>query len=1235
MSLVLSAICATCAISAVLGGWLLTTSSAAASGPVFVQGVSGHASGVKSVAVTPSSAVVAGDRLVVEVGVWNSASATASKVTDSAGNAYVELTHFAAGDHTEMSVWSAPVTAGGGTRPAITVTPSSAADVGVAVLEYSGLSSVADATVVDQMSHATGLTGGAASVASGATPATTAGNELALGFYADSGFGDVLAAGSRWTSRVNVSPTGDMEFVAEDQVVGAGATPNATVSTGAGTYWLMATLVLKAGSSAPPTVPSAPTGVTAVAGDTTATVSWTAPSNGGSPITSYTVTPYIGSTAQTATTVTGSPPATTATITGLTDGTSYTFGVTATNAVGTGPASSPSNAVTPTASSGGQWSALMNWPIVAIHSILLKTGNFLAWDGWQQPQPTYLWNTSGGTFTQITAPDSIFCSGVAQLPDGRVLVVGGYGGLSTGQIGIVDTNIFDPSTNTWTRVANMHSPRWYPDLTELADGRYVAISGNSTNSNTWADTPEVFDPATGVWTTLSKVSTPQIHEEEYPFSYLVPSGQVFTIGPSEDNSFLLDANNQTWTQVGGASGVVNGSSVMYRPGKILYSGGAANLNSTTPAQATAAVIDLTASNPTWQQITPMNHARIYHTLTMLADGTVLAIGGEPTSGQTGQSEVSGGVLTSEIWNPTTGKWTDVAPTGVTRGYHSTAVLMPDGRVLVAGSGHANPNYPGQSSAQFYSPPYLFAGPRPTIASAPATTTYGANMSISTPDAASISAVNLVSLGADTHQIDMDQHFVPLSFTKGSGVLNVQAPASAPLAPPGNYMVFIVNASGVPSLASIVNVAANPPTAPSAPTSASAAAGNGAATVSWTAPSSDGGSPITGYTITPYIGSTAQTATTVSGSPPATSATVTGLTNGTTYTFTVKATNAVGTGPESTPSNSVIPAAAASGPVFVQGVSGHASGVKSVAVTPSSAVVAGDRLVVEVGVWNSASATASKVTDSAGNAYVELTHFAAGDHTEMSVWSAPVTAGGGTRPAITVTPSSAADVGVAVLEYSGLSSVADATVVDQMSHATGLTGGAASVASGATPATTAGNELALGFYADSGFGDVLAAGSRWTSRVNVSPTGDMEFVAEDQVVGAGATPNATVSTGAGTYWLMATLVLKTSGVNGAALATTAARSTPGAQAYRLGRAVTHRAASAAVGGRRPSARASVPHRRAVPSSAAAFPLRWADAIWLHETAHFWCRVAGYFGLGPQHGSRPRGVFAPWPVLWQRF
>jgi len=134
-------------------------------------------------------------------------------------------------------------------------------------------------------------------------------------------------------------------------------------------------------------------------------------------------------------------------------------------------------------------------------------------------------------------------------------------------------------------------------------------------------------------------------------------------------------------------------------------------------------------------------------------------------------------------------------------------LMPDARVLVLGGGHFNGiNEPtDQLSAQYYSPPYLFNGPRPTITSAPATITYGGSFTVQTPQAAGIAAVTFIRLGSVTHTINMDQRLVPLAFTAGGGSLTVQAPANGNLAPPGYYMLFILDANGVPSVAAIMKI----------------------------------------------------------------------------------------------------------------------------------------------------------------------------------------------------------------------------------------------------------------------------------------------------------------------------------------------------------------------------------------------------------------------------------------------
>ncbi|HEY5115468.1 MAG TPA: fibronectin type III domain-containing protein, partial [Nakamurella sp.] len=338
-----------------------------------------------------------------------------------------------------------------------------------------------------------------------------------------------------------------------------------------------------------------------------------------------------------------------------------------------------------------------------------------------------------------------------------------------------------------------------------------------------------------------------------------------------------------------------------------------------------------------------------------------------------------------------------------------------------------------------------------------------------------------------------------------------------------FTVTATNAIGTGPASALSNsVTPSGPTAPGAPTGVTAVAGNASATVSWTAPA-NGGSPITSYTVTPYVAGVAQPVTNVGGNPPATSVTVTGLTNGTAYTFTVAATNAVNTGPASAPSAPVTPVAVTA-PVFVQQTSARKNAA-SLTLTPTQAVTAGNRLIVQVGVWSATNATASAVTDSAGNTYTKLAAFTASDHTEMSVWSAPVTAGGGTKPTVTVTATGSADIGASLVEYAGLSTAGGTAAVDQSKTATGNTSGAATVSSAATAATTAGPELAVGFYADSGFGDTLTAGSGWTPRVNVSPTTDMELLVEDQTVAAGATPNATIGTGGNTPWLAATIVFK--------------------------------------------------------------------------------------------------------------
>ena len=343
--------------------------------------------------------------------------------------------------------------------------------------------------------------------------------------------------------------------------------------------------------------------------------------------------------------------------------------------------------------------------------------------------------------------------------------------------------------------------------------------------------------------------------------------------------------------------------------------------------------------------------------------------------------------------------------------------------------------------------------------------------------------------------------------------------------PGTAYTFkaqAANGSGAGPLSAASNaVTPTAPTVPGTPTGVTASAGSGQATVRWTAPG-DGGRTISRYTVTPHLGGVAQPPTTVTGSPAPPSATVTGLANGSTYTFTVMAANTVGAGGESAPSNAVTPNAA---PRFVQRVSGHSTSGSTLQLTPASALTGGNRLVVMAGVWSSGRATISGVSDAAGNTYTRVATVTASDNTQLSVWTAPITAGDGTRPAITVTATGSADIGGAALEYAGLTTAAGAAAVDASQTGTGTSSTTGFVTSGPTPALAGDNELAMGFYADSGFNRTLTADPNDTERVNVSPTGDIEFLAEDATAGFGDTPAARVSTGAGTPWLMATVAFK--------------------------------------------------------------------------------------------------------------
>ena len=190
--------------------------------------------------------------------------------------------------------------------------------------------------------------------------------------------------------------------------------------------------------------------------------------------------------------------------------------------------------------------------------------------------------------------------------------------------------------------------------------------------------------------------------------------------------------------------------------------------------------------------------------TILPDGKVLATGGSSSSGF---NDATNAVLAAEMWDPRTGLWSVMASNRVKRLYHSSALLLPDGRVLFAGGGRPRPTGGGTDNynVEFYSPPYLFKGARPRITSAPNKVSYGHVFSVQTPDAASIASVTWVSISSVTHSFNMSQRFNKLSFAKASNAINITAPSDRRIATPGHYMLFLLNANGVPSVAQIIQI----------------------------------------------------------------------------------------------------------------------------------------------------------------------------------------------------------------------------------------------------------------------------------------------------------------------------------------------------------------------------------------------------------------------------------------------
>jgi Domain of unknown function (DUF1929)/Glyoxal oxidase N-terminus len=506
----------------------------------------------------------------------------------------------------------------------------------------------------------------------------------------------------------------------------------------------------------------------------------------------------------------------------------------------------------PQAAKYGQWTtSAATTPINPIHAALLHTGKILVISGSgncppqqagcpqgpQYAQGAALFDWSTNSLRTLPITWDMFCNGMSMMQDGRVLIQGGtktYGALAVVGtqedipfLGLPNASIFDPSSESFVDIAATAHGRWYPSVTELSDGRMMTTSGLNDSDGTTNNTSEIWN---GQQWSAEIPGNPNIANFSgfqfplYPRLHLLPTGHIFYSAPSSA-TLDFDPSTQTWTLVAwtiypGANDPngerTYGTSVLlpltpqnqYSP-RVMIMGG------DNPATNTTEVIDLSPAGaqistscpnyaPCWVQGPPMAQARVEMEATILPNGKLLVDAGSVQDEDTNTAS-----LKAEIYDPASNSFASAGSNAFARLYHNVQLLLPDGTVFLAGGN------PGQgifeNHIEIYQPAYLFnadgsPASRPKAASdTPSSISYGQSFTLTTPDAATISSIALLKAGSVTHSFDMDQRYIGLSYTAGQGSLKVTGPPNSNIAPPGYYMLFLVNQAGTPSLASWVQV----------------------------------------------------------------------------------------------------------------------------------------------------------------------------------------------------------------------------------------------------------------------------------------------------------------------------------------------------------------------------------------------------------------------------------------------
>lgn len=454
-------------------------------------------------------------------------------------------------------------------------------------------------------------------------------------------------------------------------------------------------------------------------------------------------------------------------------------------------------------------------PIRAIHTTLLHDGRLLLIAGSGNDGNAFaagsfravVWSPDSNTFTDVPVPYDMFCAGHVTLPDGKILLAGGTAAFPEEDSGpntfkgSDKSYYFDPEDNSFHPLSDMAGAHWYPSLTKLGNGDIWAAGGLDEKAEGTVLT-EMFDTSQMRWLGAQEVPQTWSFWGTYPHMFLLDDGRMFYTGghtfgdglPGTGAS-LYDWQTATIWDVPGLRKKDlrdQAGSVFIGPvqdQRLMIVGGG-NTNGNTPATNLVDIIDLTDPSPSYESGPDLpGLGKAYVNLTPLPDRTVLASNGA-------QFNRTGDVFTAAIYDPVVNGWTSIDADPVGRNYHSTSILLPDGRVAVLGSNPADNSF--EMRISLYSPPYMFQGMRPEIVAAPETATYGQVLDLEVTG--DIRSASLMAPMSATHQTDTNARLIDLPLSGAGGSRTVQVPNNPNLVPPGPYMLTVLDVNGIPSTA---------------------------------------------------------------------------------------------------------------------------------------------------------------------------------------------------------------------------------------------------------------------------------------------------------------------------------------------------------------------------------------------------------------------------------------------------